>query len=202
MAALTEARDRGAGFEELFAIRDARAVLASPFSLYYRIYAARDGAIALGALTPQNRDAIRHVLGIFGEECSDSPDFDAADPASRTEISEWRDRLEREFASRRVSEWLALFEAAGAPAARVNFAEEMTDDPQANADGMFLELDHTITGTQRVVGPLVLMTATPTGSALPAPTLGEHTRSVLAEAGLGDDEVANLLADGVVASAD
>ncbi len=202
MEALQQARERGASFGELFAIRDARAVLASPFSLYYRIYAARDGAIAVGALTPQNRDAIRRVLGIFGEECSDSRDFDAADPANRTVMVQWKERLESEFAGKRVDEWLALFEAAGAPAARVSFAEEMTDDPQANADHMFLELEHTVTGPQKVVGPLVNMSGTPTGSALPAPTLGEHTRAILAEAGMSAAEVARLAERGIVVCAD
>ena len=94
MEELLAARKQGAAFEELFAIRKARGALASPFTLYYRVYAASDGAIALGALTPQNRGAIRRVLGIYGEECSDSKDFDAADPARRTEIADWRTKLE------------------------------------------------------------------------------------------------------------
>jgi hypothetical protein len=49
--------------------------------LYYRGYQAQDGAIALGALTPQTRDPARKVLGILGGELSDSPQFDAAHPA-------------------------------------------------------------------------------------------------------------------------
>jgi len=195
---LREARERGAGFDELLAIRDPRGQLASPFSLYYRVYKARDGAVALGALTPQNRAAIRRVLGIEAEERSDSPDFDAADPASFAVVQAWRERIEAQFLTKGVDEWLALFGAAGVPVARVNFPEEMTDDPQANADGMFLTLEHTVTGQQTVVGPVVTMSATPTGSALPAPSLGEHTAAMLRELGLDEDEVRRLHADAVV----
>jgi crotonobetainyl-CoA:carnitine CoA-transferase CaiB-like acyl-CoA transferase len=195
---MQEARARGAGFAELLAIREPRGRLASPFALYYRVYTARDGAIALGALTPQNRAAIRRVLGIHGEETSDAPGFDAADPANLAVIEAWRERIEAQIATKRVDEWMALFEAAGAPVARVNVPEEMSDDPQANADGMFLELEHTITGRQKVVGPVVTMSATPTGSTLPAPTLGEHTAAILRALGLGDDEIQRLARDGVI----
>ena len=97
-----------------------------------------------------------------------------------------------------MDEWLALLEAAGAPAARVNFAEEMTGDSQANADNMFLDLEHTVTGPQKVVGPLVKMSATPTGNRLAAPTLGEHTREILLESGLGEESLAALAENRVV----
>ena len=198
MERLREARARGAGFDELLRIRDPRGQLSSPFTLYYRVYKAREGAVALGALTPQNRDAIRRVLGIVGSERSNAPDFDASDPANIAATHAWRERIEAQFATKRVDEWMALFEAAGVPVARVNFPEEMSDDPQANADGMFLDLEHTVTGPQKVVGPVVTMSATPTGSALPAPALGEHTTAILRELGIGDEEIRRLRASGVV----
>jgi crotonobetainyl-CoA:carnitine CoA-transferase CaiB-like acyl-CoA transferase len=192
MATLQEARNRGAGFEELLAIRTPSARLASPFSLYYRVYKARDGALALGALTPQNRDAIRRVLGIHGQEQSDTPDFDAVDPATIAATETWRERIEAQFTTKRVDEWMTLFEAARVPVARINFPEEMTDDPQANADQAFLELE------QKVAGPVVTMSATPTGSSLPAPSLGEHTRAILHDLGLSQEEVGRLERAGTI----
>lgn len=74
----------------------------------------------------------------------------------------------------------------------------MTDDPQANADGMFLELQHTVTGPQKVVGPIVTMSNAVTGSTLSAPTLGEHTRAILSGIGLEAKEVEHLVGTGVI----
>ena len=138
------------------------------------------------------------MFGIQGREHSDSPDFDAGDLANVAATQAWREHMEAQFATKRVDEWMALFEAARVPVARVNFPEEMSDDPQANADGMFLELEHTITGWQKVVGPIVTMSATPTGSTLPAPSLGEHTGAILRELGFGDEAISRLRADGVI----
>lgn len=203
VAALQLARENGAGFAELLKVREGRGgTLASPFALYYRVYQTADGSLALGALTPQNRDAIRRVLGILGAELSDSPDFDAADPACIEATNRWREQLEARFLSVGVDEWLAAFIAAGVPCARLNFPEEMTDDPQANADQAFLELEHTVTGPQKVVGPIVTMSNARTGSSLPAPSLGEHTRAILSELGLSTADIDRLAGARVITLGD
>ena len=80
----------------------------------------------------------------------------------------------------------------------MNFPEEMADDPQTNADGMIWEMEHSVTGPQRVVGPPVLMSKTPTGNARAAPSLGEHTAEVLGELGLSEAEVGTLNSAGVI----
>ncbi len=194
---LEEARHRGAGFPELAAMRNPRSGLASPFTLYYRAYQTKEGFIVIGALTPRNRDAAREALGIEGEH-SDDRDFDARDPANIEAVNRWKVRLEALMLTKTADEWLALLEPAGVPVARLNFPEEMADDPQANADGMIWELEHTVTGPQRVVGPNVLMSATPTGSLRAAPSLGEHTAEILHEIGLSQAEMQELAAEGVV----
>ncbi|MFQ5380788.1 MAG: CaiB/BaiF CoA transferase family protein [Dehalococcoidia bacterium] len=194
---LGEARRRGAGFPELAVLRNPRASLASPFTLYYRAYQTKEGFVVIGALTPRNRNAARRALGIEGED-SDSPDFDARDPANIEAVNRWKARLEALMRTKTAEEWLAILEPAGVPVARVNFPEEMADDPQANADDMIWELEHTVTGPQRVVGPNVLMSATPTGSRRAAPSLGEHTAEILREIGVTRDEMEELSAAGVI----
>ena len=76
--------------------------------------------------------------------------------------------------------------------------EELADDPQVQAEGMITELEHSVTGPQQVVGPIVTMSKTPTEARLPAPALGEHTREVLADFGFSGAEVRALEADGVI----
>jgi crotonobetainyl-CoA:carnitine CoA-transferase CaiB-like acyl-CoA transferase len=194
---LRKAQSEGATFPELVAIRNPRGRIASPFTLYYCAYQAADGIIVLGALTPQNRAHIRAVLGIEGEH-SDDPDFDARDPKNIAEINRWKLWIEHRLRERPVAHWLAEFERVGVPAARVNFPEEMADDEQARADGLIVDLEHLVTGPQRVVGPAVTMSGTPTGSPRPAPALGQHTAEVLREAGMSSEEIAALARDGVV----
>ena len=194
---LRRARERGASVRELVDIRTPRRQIASPFTLYYRAYQASDGTVVLGALTPANREALREVLGIVGE-ASDTAEYDASDPANLAEIARWKIWIEERMLGKSVDEWVALIDAAGVPVARLNFPEEMADDPQAIADGMFLDLEHRVTGAQRVVGPAVTMSASPTGSALPAPAFGEHTAEVLREFGVGDEEIQVLMGAGVV----
>jgi formyl-CoA transferase len=197
MERLNEARKHGASFRELAQMRNPRAQFASPFTLYYRSYHASDGFVVLGALTPQNRQAIRDVLGITDER-SDEPDFDARAPENIEATERWKWWMEDMMRTRTVHEWVEAFEVAGVPVAPVNFPEEMADDELANADGMILKMTHTVTGPQRVVGPPVLMSATPTGNPLPAPSLGEHTAEVLREVGLSDAEIEQLCQQGIV----
>ena len=197
LARLQDARAKGATFAELVKLRESKGELASPFTLYYRSYQARDGSLVLGALTPQNRNALRQVLGLEGEN-SDDPEFDAQLRENIVATEQWRQRIEALMMTRGVDEWVDLIQAAGVPVARVNFPEEMSDDPLVQSDGIMLDMVHTVTGSQQVVGPTVLMSATPTGSPLPAPALGEHTEAVLREVGLGDDELTDLLENGVI----
>ncbi|MGH2633313.1 MAG: hypothetical protein ACRDG3_07870, partial [Tepidiformaceae bacterium] len=70
------------------------------------------------------------------------------------------------------------------------------------AMGMMTDLVHPITGPQRVVSPIVRMSATPTVVARPAPVLAQHSREVLLGAGLSDDEITSLLQHGIISQAD
>lgn len=197
MERIREARERGESFAEILKLRDPRGLMASPFTLYYRAYQTKDGAVVLGALTPQNRRAIRNVLGIEGEG-SDDPGFDAQLPENIESTKTWKTWMEERMLTRTAEEWVAIMEDAGVPVARVNLPEELADDPLVQAGGMVVELEHRVTGPQRVVGPPVVLSATPTGSPLPAPALGDHTEAILLDAGLSGGEIDELVEAGVI----
>src|SRR5207248_5970464 len=125
-------------------------------------------AVVLGALTKMNRDGMRKVLG--GEdERSDDPDYNSLDPKNQAIAEEWKARYRALFLTRTVDEWVATFDAAGVPVSPVKLPEELADDAQVQADGMMTALEHTVTGPQRVVSPLVTMSKTPPNAHRSAP---------------------------------
>jgi formyl-CoA transferase len=197
VAEIGEIRASGGDYGQLLAARRRRAALRTAFRLYYGTYRARDGFVVLGALTRSNRDLMRRILG--GEaERSDEPGYNALDPADTAESEHWKQHYRELFRTRPVAEWLAMFDEAGVPASGLNIAEDMADDEQVAADEVMWELDHAVTGPQRVVGPALKMQKTPLAARRASPALGEHSREVLAECGFDVEEIADLLRAGVV----
>jgi crotonobetainyl-CoA:carnitine CoA-transferase CaiB-like acyl-CoA transferase len=65
--------------------------------------------------------------------------------------------------------------------------------------GYMRDFDHELTGPERMVGPVVEMSRTPTGSPRPSPPLGRHTDEVLTEFGLTSEEIVHLRDVGAIA---
>lgn len=193
-------RDAGARYDEIANVRKQQAPRFASHRLFYGGYHTKRGALVLGALTMQNRNTIRRILGI--DDPTDSPGFNAADPESRRLIEEWREQIQAKLLERDADAWVATFVEAGVPASVVQQPEDLADDPQVIAAGMMTPMEHPMTGPQQVVSPLVRMSVTPTEAVRPSPPLGSHTREVLLECGLSEAEVAALVAAGVVSVAD
>jgi crotonobetainyl-CoA:carnitine CoA-transferase CaiB-like acyl-CoA transferase len=107
------------------------------------------------------------------------------------------DALDATFATRSLAEWGEVFDAAGliwGPASTVN---ELIDDPQAAAVGLFPELEVAGERFRTVGGPISFGGHRP-GPAGPAPGVGEHTVQVLVAAGVPATEIEELVAQGVV----
>ena len=198
MEEIRELRARGASYAEILEVRERWRSRRAAQRMYYRGYQAKDGAIVLGALTTATRAAARRVLGVEDEPTAD-PEFDVLDPENAARVAEWKVRVRELIRSRTVAEWLRDFEAGGVPAAPVQLPEELSDDPQVVVLDMGVELDHAVTGPQRVVGPALRTRHSTTAARAPSPPLGAHTDEVLAEAGLTDEEIAALRERAVIA---
>jgi crotonobetainyl-CoA:carnitine CoA-transferase CaiB-like acyl-CoA transferase len=77
---------------------------------------------------------------------------------------------------------------------------EVASDPQAEAIGLFPEVDHPEIGRYRTVSVPMRFKTAEVGPRGPAPRLGEHTRSVLEAAGFSATEIAGLQAEGAIGS--
>ncbi len=95
--------------------------------------------------------------------------------------------------------WLNGMTEAGIPCGPINTVGQALAHPQVEHRGMVVEVPHPTAGSVRVVGPPVIMSDTPAEVRSHPPLFGEHTDQVLRERlGLGDDQIADLRADGVI----
>ncbi|MCY4615409.1 MAG: CoA transferase, partial [Chloroflexi bacterium] len=114
-------------------------------------------------------------------------------------VDEMLERIRGIMMTRTMDEWIEIFDREGAPISKVNWPEDMADDPQVEAMGYMVDLEHELTGPEKMVGPIVSMSETPTGTDRPSPPLGRHTDEVLREHGLDDAEIARLREVGAIA---
>ena len=198
---MREAQAAGGSYKELVAARgnlfDQMGRAAA--RLFYGGYAVKDGGVILGALTPLNRDQMRRAIGIEGDDPTADPDFDSLPPENRKLVDETLERVRAIMMTKTMDEWIEIFDREGAPISKVNWPEDMADDPQVEAMGYMVDLEHELTGPERMVGPIVSMSETPTGTDRPSPPLGRHTDEVLREHGIDDAEIARLREVGAIA---
>ena len=191
-------RARGGSYEEILAARAGqRQSDTAALRGFSHAYRTADGLVMLGAITPRTRALVREALEI-DDDRADEPDYDASDPESMAYGDTRTAYIEARFLERTTAEWMESLGAAGVPIAPVQLPEELSDDPQVVAAGHMTEVEHAITGPQRVVAPVVNLSATPTAIRSASPPVGAHTDEVLAEAGLGASEIVALRDEGVI----
>ena len=197
LAKVLAVRDAGGTYPEMLQARqEASHQLGAATFLYYGGYNTKDGAIVLGSATAATRAQIRTALAIDDDPTAD-PEFNALDPANDPIVDAMKARIRALFLSRTTADWMTALDAADAPAAAVNLPEHVSRDPQVEAAGLMIDLEHPLTGPERMVGSQISMSATTTGAARPSPALDADTDAFLAEAGLPPDEIAALRASGV-----
>ena len=96
--------------------------------------------------------------------------------------------------TRTTNDWLELMEKADVPAAAVLALKDLPDDPHLNASGFFIK-DRYVDGTEYwTTKPAVSFSKSPSDARhKPVPTLGEHSREILQEAGFTSNEIEEAL---------
>ncbi len=88
--------------------------------------------------------------------------------------------------------------ACDVPVATAYTAADMFADPHFAARGDLLEIDDPVAGSMRQQAPFPRTVGEPVVAPTGAPRLGEHTRAVLGDIGVGDDELDDLSEKGVI----
>ena len=86
------------------------------------------------------------------------------------------------------AECLAVLDRNNVPAAAYRTVRDALSDPQLAHRGAFSEVSDR-GGSMKVLNPPFRMSASTVGAGAHVAALGEHTREVLAEAGLSDTEI-------------
>lgn len=145
----------------------------------YRSYATKDGrAVALAALEPKFWIAFCTGVGL-------EPDMQALVPGPHQ--AALVDRLTSIFADRTLDEWVSFAEAQDCCLEPVLLPEELPEDPQHRARGVF--------DAEPAAFPRTPLGRSPRG---PAPGHGEGGEAVLTDAGFDEEAIAALREQGVL----
>lgn len=158
-------------------------------------YATKDGHVVV--MTPQASEFAGLCRGLGAPELLDDPRF--ATPATRMrDPMALRAALTPLFATRHTDELMQTLGALGVPIGRVNELDDVLRDPQVLHNRTLTEVPHGDVGRVRLARQAARFDRQPLPDPRPAPHKGEHGEALLAELGLGADEVAALVAQGVV----
>lgn len=152
----------------------------------YGTYATKDGqAMSLAALEPKFWMGFCQGVGL-------SPDMSDLVPGPHQDAL--RAKLRALFAERTRDEWVRFAAERDCCLEPVLSAEEARGDAHLAARRMFFELPSPWGPIAQLRTPLT----PPERPHAPPPRKGEHTEAVLREAGLGDEEIAALRAEGAL----
>ncbi|MGY1718907.1 CaiB/BaiF CoA transferase family protein [Blastococcus sp. SYSU DS0552] len=161
----------------------------------YEALPTADGWIAIGAANDRNWGRLCAALGV--DRLLQDPRFQ--DNAARMKYRfELAGELAATLRQRPTAEWLEVLHGAGVPSGPLYDIEQVYADPHVQARDMVVETVHPRMGTVRHIGAPVKLSATPSTVRRPAPLLGQHSREVLAEAGMSPAQIEELFTAGVL----
>ena len=188
-----ELKRRGASYAELQA--GYRQVAVSPlYYCYYRAYKTSDGALSLGTLAVPARIRLLRYFGLSDPRIEE-PGYDANTDEAKAKAAMLAERIEEKFAGRTTAYWIKELRNRDIPCEPVRFIEEMAYDEQALANDYVVRLEHPLGGPYRTSGP-VFRFEQGSPPARNSPLLGQHTRELLAEIDLGEEEIERLIESG------
>ncbi|HYL82547.1 MAG TPA: CaiB/BaiF CoA-transferase family protein [Candidatus Acidoferrum sp.] len=161
----------------------------------FEAFPAADGQVILAVGTKQ---WARFCQAIGRPDLIQHPDF-STNALRADHVDALRDILAPIFQQKSVAVWIQEMETIGIPCGPVNTVDKTVKDPHVLAREMIVSAVDPEAGPVSMAGLPIKLSATPCAIQGPAPRLGEHTESVLAEwLHLQPGAVARLREEGVV----
>ena len=158
-------------------------------SRHRRPYQTSDGHICVLIYNDKQWRSFFEAIG--QPEFLEQPRF-ANHAARHQHINEIYEEVGRIFLGRTTAEWRELLERADIPVMPMHTLETILDDPHLAAVGFFKTIEHPVEGRIRQMQVPSTWSATQPEPGGPAPTLGEHGREILDEAGFSAEEIEQL----------
>lgn len=157
-------------------------------------FASADGAITLACGNEKMWHRLCEALNL--QDYASDPLY--VDNAARMENrGELRRIIEDALAVRTTDEWLDTISAFGVPCGPVLTVGQALEHPVTTGLNMVQETEHTALGRMKVLGQAVNISGSDDNwLRRPPPLLGEHSREVLAEAGLDDSHIDKMFDHG------
>lgn len=153
----------------------------------YNVYETKDGEyITLGAIEPHFWAAICNILG-------------REDLKSRGYEFEPIPQVAEIIKTKTLAEWLELFKKVDACVEPVQDYATIFDNPQVKHRNLIANVEIPGIGTIPQVGSVFVFSP---GTPEAPPQLGQHTRAILTDVGMSDEEIASLSEAGVIRLAD
>ncbi|MDX1431926.1 MAG: CaiB/BaiF CoA-transferase family protein [Gammaproteobacteria bacterium] len=166
-----------------------------PTSIPTGVFRTADGYINIAASGDTMWQRLCDALGADDMKADDDFATDTARQKNRDALNE---RIEAYTVARKSSEWVETLNEAGVPCGPIYKIDEMFEDPQVR----HLRMLRTVNPSKRepcdVIRNAVNLSAAPDVPYRATPERGEHTDEVLAEFGLGEQEIALLRKRGIV----
>jgi crotonobetainyl-CoA:carnitine CoA-transferase CaiB-like acyl-CoA transferase len=155
-----------------------------------------DGQIMLGI--SGDRAFYRLCAALGHEEWATDPRF-RTNPDRVANVNELEGLIAGVLRTQPTSHWVALFDEHDIANDPIQSPGQVLNDPQAAALGLFTEIN--LTGEQPIVLPRlpIGLSLTPPVPQGPPPSIGQHSRTILAEAGYSGAEIEDLIRAGVCA---
>ena len=165
----------------------------------YRAFPTSDGTLVIAAGNDATFQRLCKALGI--SEVATDPRF-ASNPTRVEHRDELFDLLAEVTRTHTSGDLWTLLRDHSVPGSPIQDMADVVRDEQVEASGMLPRVEHPEIPDYRAIAmPIRWDGDRPETTPIP-PGVGEHTREILSELGYGDEQVAALVADGIVFEAD
>lgn len=149
-----------------------------PSVVPFETFETQDGQIMLAI----GNDAFwrRFCAEVERPDLAADPRF-TTNPLRKTHYDDLHPIIAEMFLKQTTVAWQTQFDAAGIPASPINNVAQVMEHPQVLARDMLIQLEHPVAGVLTVPGIPVKLSETPGAMRVAAPTLGQHTDSLLRE---------------------